>query len=389
MNGKILLVDDDERLLSGLVRQLEERFFLLVAHSGEAGLRKMEQEQEIAAVVSDLRMPGMGGLEFLKEVKTRYPECVRLLLTAHADIDLALKVVNDAQIFRFMVKPCSAETVADAIDAALKQYHLIRSEQDLLRRTLMGSVQILTEIIAAVDPVSFSDIPPLREVIHGLCKELGATQSLEIELAAMLCQLGAVTIPPPILVKLRTFQELSEQEQQAVDKIPHISAELLSHIPRLESVVKIIRMQGKDESIAGEKRKELGFAAEILRLARAYVQLAMAGSNTHDAFASLQGSNNPYREDVVNALGAWLSITKPAPAAEADSERLVTRREKLSLPVAKLVAGDRLLQDVRTKSNVLLLKAGVFISEPLLLRLQNYRTFVGVNEPMEIERVLS
>ncbi len=141
VTDKILLVDDDANLLAATRRRLRKKFELETARSGADGLHALNTNGPFAVVISDMRMPEMDGLEFLKQVKTSAPDTVRMVLTGIADPNTAVEAVNEGNIFRILNKPCSSESLSRAIETGLQQYHLIRAERDLLERTLAGSVK--------------------------------------------------------------------------------------------------------------------------------------------------------------------------------------------------------------------------------------------------------
>ena len=136
MTDKILLVDDDANLLAATKRQLRSNFELETALSGADGLHALNTNGPFAVVISDMRMPDMDGLEFLKQVKTSAPDTVRMVMTGVAYPNTAVEAVNEGNVFRILNKPCSSESLSRAIEAGLQQYHLIRAERDLLERTL-------------------------------------------------------------------------------------------------------------------------------------------------------------------------------------------------------------------------------------------------------------
>jgi len=115
----VLFVDDELRLLDGLRRLLKvEGFDILCAPSGEVALDLL-RTHPVRVVVSDHRMPGMSGLEFLKRVHEEYPETVRMMMTGYADRDLARRAVQDGTVFRFFSKPCKTFDLAVTIRQAL------------------------------------------------------------------------------------------------------------------------------------------------------------------------------------------------------------------------------------------------------------------------------
>src|SRR5690349_13581587 len=151
MSEKILFVDDDPNLLAGVERNLRRQFALDTAPGGEAGLAKIASSGPYAVVVSDRQMPVMDGITFLSRVRERCPDTVRIMLTGNVDLEHAVRVVNEGNIFRFLIKPCPHETLYSTIQDALRQYRLINAEKELLNKTLSGSIKLLTDILSAVE----------------------------------------------------------------------------------------------------------------------------------------------------------------------------------------------------------------------------------------------
>jgi DNA-binding NtrC family response regulator len=119
---RILFVDDDTRVLEGLRRMLRGEIEVETASSGTEGLATIHLLGPFAIVVSDMRMPGLNGAEFLARVRDLAPQTVRMLLTGHKDIEQAIAAVNDGQIFRYLNKPCQKEEMLNAIRLGLAQY---------------------------------------------------------------------------------------------------------------------------------------------------------------------------------------------------------------------------------------------------------------------------
>ena len=115
---RLLLVDDERHVLDALALHFRRKYDVVTRTSGKAALEALE-DGEFVAVVSDLRMPHMSGLELLAEVKLRAPGTTRLLLTGFADLSSAITAINDAGIHRLLTKPCPAAQVAKALDEAI------------------------------------------------------------------------------------------------------------------------------------------------------------------------------------------------------------------------------------------------------------------------------
>ncbi len=101
----VLLVDDEERLLNGLRRQLRGEFEIVTAVGGERALEILESQSEVAVIISDMRMPGVTGVEVLEAFSKKSPTTTRNMLTGNAEQDCAVDAINKSQVFRFLNNP--------------------------------------------------------------------------------------------------------------------------------------------------------------------------------------------------------------------------------------------------------------------------------------------
>ncbi|MGA8109318.1 MAG: response regulator [Acidobacteriaceae bacterium] len=134
MSDKILFVDDESSALDGFRRVLHGSFNVCTAGSGGEGLMTLDRDGPFAVVVSDMRMPGMDGAEFLARVRQKAPHTVRMLLTGHADLRAAMDAVNRGQILHFLTKPCPRAVLVAALNSGLDQYHASVEENELANR---------------------------------------------------------------------------------------------------------------------------------------------------------------------------------------------------------------------------------------------------------------
>ena len=116
----------------------------------------------------------MDGVQFLQEAQRVAPDSVRIMLTGNADQQTAAGAVNEGRIFRFLNKPCTPEDLGHALTAGLEQYRLITAEKELLEKTLGGTIKMLMEILATVDPDLFGRAQALRLNMRALADALGA-----------------------------------------------------------------------------------------------------------------------------------------------------------------------------------------------------------------------
>src|SRR5256885_73252 len=170
---KVLFVDDEPAILQGYLRLLRNEFKIDTTVTGKGALIAIETTGPYAAVVSDMRMPEMTGVEVLRKVKELSPDTVRIMLSGHADLDAAIAAVNEGSIFRFLTKPCPKETLGKTLSAALMQYRLVRAERDLLEHTLKGSIEVLSEVLSLVNPAAFGRAMRLKRYMSHIVACVG------------------------------------------------------------------------------------------------------------------------------------------------------------------------------------------------------------------------
>jgi FixJ family two-component response regulator len=134
LEEKILFVDDEPAVLDGYQRLLRNQFHISAALGGEQALTLIQSAGPFAVVISDMRMPGMNGAQFLARVRERAPDTVRMLLTGHADLDVAIEAVNEGKIFQFLTKPCEREILVKAIRSGLEKYRVAAAEKEIVRK---------------------------------------------------------------------------------------------------------------------------------------------------------------------------------------------------------------------------------------------------------------
>ena len=130
----VLIVDDEEMILKSIVRVLRnENYQILTAQSGEQGLAVLK-DREVHLVISDQKMTGMNGLEFLKHVKGDYPQILSIMLTGHADIEIAMNAINEAGVYKFILKPWDDNNLKITIRRALETLELICERDSLFQQ---------------------------------------------------------------------------------------------------------------------------------------------------------------------------------------------------------------------------------------------------------------
>jgi len=132
MQDSILIVDDEPSIIAALRRVLVDGpFEILSAGSGPEGLSILKN-RKVKVVISDEKMPGMSGAEFLAGVKEQHPETIRIMLTGHASIESAMKAINNGEIYRFFSKPWNDVELRLTILAGIEKYDLEAENRRLL-----------------------------------------------------------------------------------------------------------------------------------------------------------------------------------------------------------------------------------------------------------------
>jgi len=138
----ILCVDDEESILHSLKRLLrKESYRMLTASSGEEGLDLLSGN-EVHLVLSDQRMPGMNGTEFLAKVKENYPDTIRIVLTGYTEVDSITGSINKGHIYKFILKPWNNQNLKLEIKQGLDQYDLVKSNKSLHKRVLQQNEEL-------------------------------------------------------------------------------------------------------------------------------------------------------------------------------------------------------------------------------------------------------
>jgi response regulator RpfG family c-di-GMP phosphodiesterase len=357
---KILMVDDDRNLLDSFRRQFRKRLNLETATSGADGVQAVRDGGPFAVVISDMQMPSMNGIEFLSQVRSISPNTVRIMLTGNANLDVAIDAVNDGNIFRFLNKPVETEQLFQVIIDSIQQYRLITTEKILLNKTLKGAVDLLADILSMVNPVAFGQSTRLKRHVHTIVKTLSLEDAWHYDLAAMLCHIGYISLPPDLIDKIDKGEELSASEKQLFESHPAIGARLLNHIPRLEIVSEMVKKQhdsvGKidfEGKIDNQQKAILG--GQILKVAAAYDRFIAQGGDEDSVIAKLKEHPNTYDPVLVETLSIG-----------AKHQKL----EVLNLSIDELEPGLILDQPVSTQSGVLLIAKGQVLSQAVLFRLQ-------------------
>ena len=364
MTEKILFVDDEPNVLQSIRRSLRKQFSLDTADGGEAALKMLGENGSYAVIVSDMRMPGMNGVELLAETKKRWPDTVRIMLTGNADQQTAVDAVNHGDVFRFLNKPCDAENLAKTVTAGIRQHELITAEKVILEKTLRGSIKALADVLSLSNPEVFGRTTRYKGHISKLAMELGVDDVWQLESAAMLSQIGCVSLPADLVRRKSRGEKLSEDEMAEYAAHAGVGADLVKTIPRMKNVAEAIRYQEKNFDGTGypadqARGEDIPLGARMLKVVADFDALDSSTSDSIKTFDVMRQHTNRYDPTV---LAAFEKVLASASAMTVNT-----------VEISQLTDAMVLAADVVTSENVLLIAKGQETTLTARRHLQQYR----------------
>lgn len=375
ISDKILFVDDDPKILQGYTRQLGDTFRMETAPGSPEGLKAIGERGPFAVIVSDMRMPVMDGVQFFSRVREQAPDSVRIMLTGNADLQTAINAVNQGNIFRFLTKPCSPENIGAALRAGLEMYRLIHAERELLRDTLTGSVKVLTDIVSLVNPLAFGRASRIRRYVRHIAMQMQLADVWQYELAAMLSQIGCVTLPRDVLERLYGQESLSTEEQRVFASHPATAARLIENIPRLKPIAAMIEHQQEAFWVysmqgGGAPAGPTQLGAQILKVALDLDQVIRWGLTFEAAWHKLRGRRGEYNPEALEAL-MGLQVDEAGD-------------DVWKVQLKDLVVGMVACEDIQACDGSILVPKGQEITSAVLVLLRNATAQRGIREPFRV-----
>ncbi len=302
--ANVLIVDDEATIREVLQRTLESEGY--ECHTAADAYEALElMEANIAdLVLSDIMMPGMSGVDLLKEINERSPDTAVILVTAVSDTQTAINAMK-LGASDYVTKPFNLVEVMMSVDRALEKRSLVLSNRDYrekleekvekqteeIRTTFLGAVKALAEALEAKDPYTHGHSKRVTEIAITLAQEMGLPQEEQerIRLAGLVHDIGKIGIPEEILHKAG---RLTPEEFDYIKEHPSIGERILKPIIRDVQVLEIVRHHHEHFSGGGYPE---GLEGENIPLG----SRLMAVADAYDAMTS----SRPYRNalDVAKA----------------------------------------------------------------------------------------
>ncbi|MBL4630426.1 MAG: response regulator [Paraglaciecola sp.] len=315
---KILLVDDEINIINSYRRTLRNIFDLDFALGGEEALKLLSADKKYAVIVTDMKMPNMNGLELLEKAKELVPDTVRIMLTGNSEQDTAVNAVNIGDIFRFINKPCDSDTLINNINLAVKQHNLIVSERLLLNRTLKGVINVLSDVLALVNPDATDNSTKILDYMQRLAKVMKLPHTWGFEPMVKLSQLGCVIFPQDTIKNMDNGPDISPEEKQLLVQHPCLASDLIMRIPRMENIARSILYQekcfnGEGVPMDDVKGKKIPLGSRMLKVVIDFIRFEKQGLTKEQAFSKLTKQSQFYDPEILLALKKSLELIVELP----------------------------------------------------------------------------
>lgn len=374
--SKVLIVDDAPEHIQVLMETLKDEYTIVAAINGEKALELAASEPVPDIILLDIMMPGMDGYEVCSRLKAqaKTSKIPVIFVTAMDQVEnetagFAIGAVD------YVTKPISPPIVRARVKTHLSLRHAQQRLQDLLKKTLGGSVRVLVDILSLANPAAFSRSSQLRQLVKEMSINLGLNDIWKLELAAMLSQIGCVTLPAETLNKLYAGEDLTEEEREQYAGYAARGAELIAHIPHLESVAGMIaRIQeplGWEYTIEPRKRDAVIIGGQLLQITTDYIQHVNSGMSPESVIQQMNNGEEKYDLVLVNTLERVLGIK-----AQELSEKTVT--------VKDIFSGMILNQDVYSEDGTLLAVNGTELAPATVKIIQHHSESEGIKGPIRV-----
>jgi len=417
--ANILFVDDEKNILGSLSRVFrKEGYGILLAESGECGLDLL-RHNSVAVVVSDQRMPGMGGVEFLKKAREASPDTVRMMLTGQADMAEITGAINEGGVYRYITKPWDDEELKHIIRAAVERYSLLAENRRLqeatmkqnaelyelnqtlearveektrkLRESFFSFVGLCGDMIELHDQLSGGHCKRVAVLSRGLGQQLGL-KGFELEAlwaAALLHEIGLIGVPREVLEKAEG--EFSDSERALMRNNPALSQEIIAKIDILRQSGLIVRshMESFDGSgyPDGLKGGEVNYGSRILSICREYDRLRHARRpfSKVEALAVIErGRGRKFDPDVTEAFLKFASEIKDGDENQMTAHNRSAMPVKTQVDIRDIAPGMVLAKPLASGRGRLLVGQGTVLTAALIEKVLNFHKIDPITYPVEV-----
>ena len=231
----IMAVDDEASITKALHRLFrKDDYQLLTASSGPEGLELLKNaEKPVSLIISDQRMPGMNGSQFLEQAKKIFPDAIRFLLTGYSDMDAVVDAINKGGIHRYLTKPWNDDDLMLQVRQSLEHHELVM-ENKRLEGSLFNTVKLLSSLIETLNPMLGKYMKQVGSLSRTVAEdyELPKEELDQIEIAGMVHDIGLLGVPERIILK--DEEDMTEKEFMVFSQHPAIGKVCLEAVEHLE-----------------------------------------------------------------------------------------------------------------------------------------------------------
>ena len=218
----VLYVDDESGNRVVFEQSLKSEFNIKTAADPDAALKILETD-EVAVIVTDMRMPTMSGEELLRIVKERWPRAIRMVVTAYSDIDPILRAINEGLVARYIIKPWMRSELSQVLRWATEAWELSRNSAAIHRRLLE------TERLATLGSVSSMLVHDLKQPLVSLVMNVELLEEL-------------VTFIPLFRASLAPLDNADHRRaSELLDELPQITADAKTSVYHLDAMITSLR----------------------------------------------------------------------------------------------------------------------------------------------------
>jgi response regulator RpfG family c-di-GMP phosphodiesterase len=403
----VMAVDDDPTVLSALRRLLRpEGIQLLTASSGDEALLALEEHGDaLDVLISDYAMPGMDGAELLRNVRARWPEVTRVLLTGNADLPAAARAVNEGQLSHLCTKPWQPEEFRLVVLQAIDQRRMLRENRQLrlladqqavrledwnqrleaqvaertaelqsanisLNKSLLETVRLLTTVLAQRLPEHAARCREVARLAGRLAERaaLPPDEVRRIQVAALVHDIGLLGLSQALTIRVPSGLPMAGRIQY--QQHAEIGYTLLSSVERLTDIAGWIRHHHERWDGNGYpdrlSRIEIPMPSRIIGLAAGYIEASAARGGIAN-WLRLQREDGAYDPDLVDLLEREL---------RGDAADVTYKLVELEA----LQPGMVLLEDVRATTGTVILAAGHALSAEQVARVVKFAASGGLEQ---------
>lgn len=380
MKPCVLFVDEDQSALNTYARLVRNMVDVRSVTTAAAAMTALKEPVGFAAIVTEEVLPDGKGLAILAAAATSMPETARIVLTGSDDPRLPIDAINSAGVFRFLTKPCKPEVFIHAIGDALGWHMRLRKARDLREQAGDGIVEMLAGFQTGTEPEPAGHAAQLRTRAREVAQAMKLPFTADLEISALVMQLGVATIPKHVRDKLHSGERLEPAEVDLMERIPEVVAHLVAHNPRLQGVVEILRHEAKvlgqdPNAPRAATRKDVPLAARILRALLDIHILEEFGLTTSAALVRIRQAVGRYDNDVLKSIEHLYADPDAMAAAQMEEHMAID-----------LIAGMVLATDALSHEGVPLISKGTVLTPSHVEHLRLYAELGEMVEPVYVIR---